>query len=265
MTKKITETKIKSRHTIHMMAVMLLLLFVFSQALPALEVPRLRKRVNDNAGILSPSQETTLENLLIDTEQRTSSQVVLLTISSLQGESLEEYSLRVAEENKIGQEEFDNGVLLLVAMAERKIRIETGYGLESIITDLKSGYIIRKLITPQFKKGLYYNGISSGLEAVTGLITKDFQITPEQLKRFQKEQRRGKGRHLPMGFIVFIILIVISSIKNRTRPGYRRGSSMIFWGGGFGGGSSGGGGGGGFGGFSGGGGGFGGGGSSGSW
>lgn len=252
-----------SRRWIYISIFSMLFVFIFNQTLPALDVPRLQKRVNDLAGILSPGQETTLENLLIDTEQRTSSQVVLLTIQSLEGESLEDYSLRVAEQNKIGQKEFDNGVLVLVAMAERKIRIESGYGLESIVTDLKSGYIIRKLIAPQFKKGQYYNGIASGLEAVTGLITKDFQITPEQLKRFQKDQRKGKGRHLPVSIIVLIILIIISSIKNRSRPGYRRGSGMIFWGGGFGGGSSGGGG--GFSGFSGGGGSFGGGGASGGW
>ncbi len=226
----------------------------------ALEIPPLAGRVNDYGDILNSSQETTLESLLREAENKTSSQVVLLTIPSLQGEVLEDYSMRVVEKWKIGQEKFDNGLLVLVAMKERKIRVEVGYGLEHIITDAKSSYIIRKLMVPFFKKGNYYDGINQGLIAVTGLITKEFEITPEQLARFNKEGKRRKGTHLPFGLIVFIIIIVLSLFRGGTRRGYRGGG--IFWGGGFG---SGGGGFSSGGGFSGGGGSFGGGGSSGGW
>lgn len=236
-------------------------LLLAGQALFGLEVPALKYWVNDHAGILNKSQESTLENLLTQTGDKTSSQVVLLIIQSLRGEVLEDFSLRVAEKNKIGQKEFDNGVLVLVAMAEKKIRIEVGYGLEPIITDVKSGYIIRELMVPDFKKGDYYAGINRGLTAVTGLITKDFEITPEQLAKYRKKRTGRKGGHIPFTFIVFVIIIILSFFKGGTRGGRRGGG--IFYLGGFGGGRGGGGFGGG--GFSGGGGSFGGGGSSGGW
>lgn len=240
------------------------LLLTASHSLLALDVPALEGRVNDYAGILNESQKASLENLLQEAENKTSSQVVLLIINSLEGDALEDFSIRVVEKWKIGQKEFSNGALVLVALAEKKIRIEVGYGLESIITDMKSGYIIREIIIPYFKKGDYYDGISQGLMAITGLISKEFEITPEQLAKYQKQTKRGKGIHIPFALIVFIIIVLINILKSGTRRGYGRGGG-IFYGGGFGGGGFGGFGGGGGGGFSGGGGSFGGGGSSGSW
>ena len=238
----------------------------FSQAAAAIDVPRLKARVNDYAGILTGSEERVLESLLIDTENKTSSQVALLTIPSLEGEVLEDYSIRVAEKWNLGQKKFDNGVLVLVAMAERKIRIEVGYGLEPILTDLKSNYIIRKMMVPEFKRNNYFAGINNGLKAVTGLVNEEFEITPEQLQQFQKDQRKAKGTHLPFGLIILIVFAVISILNGLGGGGMRGGASGIFggstWGGSSrrGGGFFGGGGG-----FSGGGGSFGGGGSSGGW
>jgi len=249
------------------------LVIFFSQSAAAIDVPRLNARVNDYAGILSSSEKSTLESLLIDTENKTSSQVALLTIPSLEGEVLEDYSIKVAEKWELGQKKFDNGVLVLVAMAEKKIRIEVGYGLEPILTDVKSNYIIRKMMVPEFKRNNYFAGINNGLKAVTGIVNKEFEITPGQLQEFQKEQGKAKGTHLPLGLIIFIVFIVISFLKGLGRGGMSSAASGIFWGsvlggssrrgGGFfggGGGFSGGGGG-----FSGGGGSFGGGGSSGGW
>lgn len=235
------------------------------QALMGLEVPVFEHRVNDYAGVLSSTQRENLENLLVETENKTSSQVVLMTVNSLEGESLEDYSMKVAEKNKPGQKELNNGVLLLVAVKDKGIRIEVGYGLESIITDLKSGYIIRELIVPYFKKGDYYAGISQGLAAVSGLINKEFDISPEQLAKYQKEGGRKKGSHFPFAIIIFIVIVVLNMFKGGTRGGRGHGGGMYM--GGLGGGRSSFGGGGGFSssGFSGGGGSFGGGGSSGSW
>ena len=240
----------------------------FSQSAAAIDVPRLNARINDYAGILSSSEESALESLLIDTENKTSSQVALLTIPSLEGEVLEDYSIKVAEKWELGQKKFDNGVLVLVAMAEKKIRIEVGYGLESILTDLKSNYIIRKMMVPEFKRDNYFAGIDNGLKAVTGLVNKEFEITPEQLQQFQEEQGKAKGTHIPFGLVIFIVFIVISFLKGLGRGGMRGAASGIFWGSVLGGSSRSGGGffgGGGRGGFSGGGGSFGGGGSSGGW
>jgi len=231
------------------------------QTLLGIEIPTFKNRVNDYAGILSADQEANLESLLIDTENKTSSQVVLMTLRSLEGENLEDFAIRTAEKNKVGQKEFDNGVLMLVVSGDRKIRIEAGYGLESIITDLKSGYIIREIIIPYFKKNDYYGGINRGLAAITGLISKEFDITPEQLARYEKKGGRKKGGHFPFAVIVFIIIVLVNMFRG-GRGGRGRGGGVYFGGGGFGGGSSGGFGGGGF---SGGGGSFGGGGASGSW
>ena len=128
----------------------IILLLVFTQIF-ALKVPKLIGHINDYAGILSQQEKNTLERMLISVENKTSSQIVLLTIPSLKGESLEDFSLNVVETWKIGQKEFDNGILLLIAMKERKIRIEVGYGLEHIITDAKSGFIIRNLMLTDFR------------------------------------------------------------------------------------------------------------------
>jgi uncharacterized protein len=223
-------------------------LFLFS-----LNVPKLKSRINDYAGILNQTEERSLEKLLEEAEDKTTSQFVLLTISSLEGEVLEDYSIRVADAWKIGQKGLDNGVILLITMAEKKIRIEVGYGLESILTDAKCGYIIRNEIVPSFKQGDYYSGISKGLKTITGIVNREFDISPEDLKKHKKSQKKN---HIPIGFIIFIIIILLMIF----RGGKGRGGPT-FWGGGFGGGSGGFGGGG----FSGGGGSFGGGGSSGGW
>jgi len=235
-----------------------------SLSLLCLEVPALTGSVNDYAGVLTDDQEVELENLLRQTETGTSSQVVLLTIPTLEDEVLEDFAIRVAETWKLGQKEYDNGVLLLIAMAERKIRIEVGYGLESILTDAKCAYIIRKLMVDHFRAGDNYAGIKAGLTSITGIINKEFDISPEELEKFKKESEGTSGRHFPFGIIVFIIIVVLSSLKKGTRGGGVGSSApWIFFGGG--GGFSSGGGGFSGGGFSGGGGSFGGGGSSGGW
>ena len=244
--------------------VLISIILVFAvNILSSLDVPKLKGRINDNAGIINSGDERKLEALLRDVEAKTSSQVALLTISSLQGENLEDYSMRVAQAWQLGQKEFDNGVLLLVAFNEKKIRIEVGYGLESIITDAKSGFIIRNYIVPGFKKGDFAGGITNGLLAISGLVTKEFEITDEQLAKYSQQQRAGKRKQIPFGLIVFLFMFVFGGL------GRRRGGlfTALFLGSMLGGGRSRGGSGfgGGFGGFSGGGGGFGGGGASGGW
>ena len=119
----------------------------------ALDVPHATGYVNDRAGLLSPSTRLKLEHFLEKFEKSDSTQIAVLTIPSLEGESLEEYSLKVAEQWGIGQKGKDNGALLLIAKAERKVRIEVGYGLEGRLTDLLAGRIIDYEITPRFKQG----------------------------------------------------------------------------------------------------------------
>ncbi len=219
----------------------------------ALDVPRLTGRVNDYANILTSGQKTSLESFLKKVETASSAQVVLLTINSLDGENLEDFSMTVAEKWKLGQKDKDNGVLLLVAVKDKKIRIEVGYGLEGALTDLKCGYIIRQLIVPDFKSGKFYNGINEGLTAITGLITKEYEISPEQLKDYEEGADPEKIGHSILVIMILIIVIVSYIFKGNSRRGYI-GSFSSRSGSGFSGG-----------GFSGGGGSFGGGGSSGGW
>jgi len=144
-------------------------------SLPAAEVPFLSGRVNDFAEILSPKTVADLERLLKSHEDSTSNQVAVLTIRSLEGEAIEAYSLRVAEAWRLGQKGKDNGVLLIIARDDRKVRIEVGRGLEGDLPDITCGTIIRHEIVPRFKSGDYDGGTRAGVEAILGAISGSYQ------------------------------------------------------------------------------------------
>ncbi len=222
--------------------------------LAALEVPKVTGYVNDHAGMISSATELKIENFLRGFESSDSTQLVLLTIDSLDGESLEEYSLKVAESWKLGQKDKDNGALLLIVKKDRKIRIEVGYGLEGRLTDLLTGRIIDNEIAPRFKAGDFEGGIVAGITAMAKAVRGEYQGTGNS---GQKKKRN------PLGALALLIFLGpgLMLLGGGGRRGRHRRSG--FWIGGFGGGGGGFGGGGG--GFGGGGGGFGGGGSSGGW
>lgn len=144
-----------------------------------LEVPFLAGRVNDNAGLLSVSAREALEALLKAHEDSTSNQVVVLTIPSLQGETLEDYSIKVAETWKLGRQDQDNGVLLLIARDDRKVHIEVGDGLEGSLPDITCGRIIRHEIVPRFRNSDYAGGIRAGVEAILGTIAGSYHADAE--------------------------------------------------------------------------------------
>ena len=134
------------------------------------DIPYLTGRVNDNAQILSDSTRKSLTDLLKEHENRTTNQIVILTLQSLQGESIEDYSNRVFNEWKIGQKDKDNGILIVVVPDERQMRIEVGYGLEGTMTDLSAGRIIQDIMAPRFREGDYNNGIIDGAGAVIAIL-----------------------------------------------------------------------------------------------
>jgi len=134
------------------------------------EIPYLTGRVNDNAQILSESAKELLSDELKAHEDRTSNQVVVLTITSLQGESIEDYSNQVYNEWGLGQQDMDNGILIVVVPDERKMRIEVGYGLEGEMTDLLAGRIIREVMARRFREGDYDGGITEGALAVLNVL-----------------------------------------------------------------------------------------------
>lgn len=148
-------------------------------ALLAAEVPFLAGRVNDTADLVTSSTRMELEALLKEHEDSTSNQVVVLTIRSLEGDVLEEYSMKVVETWKLGRKEKDNGVLLLVAKDDRKVRIEVGQGLEGVLTDLVAGSIIRKDIIPRFRDGDFEGGIRGGVVAILAAIHGEYTVDEE--------------------------------------------------------------------------------------
>src|SRR5688572_19061 len=218
--------------------------------------------VHDEANVLSSQAKYRLESILKAEEDSTSNQIAILIIPSLEGGSLEEYSLRVAEKWKMGKREKDNGALLLISIQDRLMRIEAGYGLEGSLTDAMSSRIIRNEIAPHFRNGDYEAGVEAGLAGMIKAISGEY-VNEDPLP----EKRHAKK--FPLGTIIIIIIIIILASRGRRGGGGGHWSSGRGWigpiggmggsgswgsGGGFGGGGS-----------FGGGGGFGGGGSSGSW
>ncbi|NLT24276.1 MAG: TPM domain-containing protein [Syntrophorhabdus sp.] len=182
----------------------------WATCIQALEVPALKGRVNDHAGMMSPGVRAQLERELEDFERSDSTQIVILTIDSLEGESLEEFSMKVAETWKIGQKGKDNGAILLVAKKDRKTRIEVGRGLEGKLTDLTAGRIVQLVINPQFKRGDFDGGFSSGVRAMIDATRGEFKA---DAGRPRSVQRGGLGSALP--FLVFgaIFLLVLGRIS----------------------------------------------------
>lgn len=166
----------------------------------ATEVPFLGGRVNDNAELLSTETQQELESLLRQHEDSTSNQVVVLTITSLESESIEEYAIRVVDTWKLGQKGKDNGVLLLVAKDDRKVRIEVGRGLEGDLTDALCAQIIRREIVPNFKGGDYDRGVRAGVDAILGAIAGSYTADDSAVDSVDI---------FPMGIIVFLFFLSI--------------------------------------------------------
>ena len=153
----------------------LLLLALLLVATPALAetlpVPALSGRVVDQAGILNSAEESRLTTKLKDLEDKTSIQLVVVTLPSLRGSPIEEWGLTLGRSWGIGQKGKDNGALLIVAPSDRELRIEVGYGLEGTLPDATANAIIRNVIVPRFKNGNMAGGISDGADAIIAVLT----------------------------------------------------------------------------------------------
>lgn len=178
-------------------------ILVTASSVFGLEVPALKGRVNDYGNILSAPAEHQLDAVLKELERTDSTQIVVLTIPSLEGEDIEGFSMRVAEQWKIGQKGNDNGAILLISKNDRKLRIEVGYGLEGSLTDLTSGRIIRDIIVPYFKRGDFDAGVSNGVYAMIQAVRGEFKADPESVR---KSQRRSSNPGL-FGFLLIIFLV----------------------------------------------------------
>ncbi len=225
-----------------------------------MDVPAPRGPVTDLAGLLSPGDAAAIGEQITQYRERTGHQFAVLILRSLEGESLEDFSIRLVESKAwaLGDEEADNGLLMLVVVADRKMRIEVGYGLEGAIPDALAKRVIDELMKPAFREQRFAQGIQQALgtlmQAGAGEVVDVTWRRPTQTPR----------NSVPGYVITFVLLFLTFVVPVLFRRGRRRGSGFFFGGGGFGGGGFGGGGGSG-GGFGGGGGGFGGGGASGDW
>jgi len=274
------------------LAVLWLALIALATPVAAQTFPPLTGRVVDQAHLLSPEQVQDLTSKSAALESQKGAQFVVATVNSLEGYPVEDYGYRLGRAWGIGQKGKDNGVILLVAPNEHKVRIEVGYGATPYITDAMSGLIIRENVIPRFKQNDYGGGIEAGADA----IIKQISLSPDEAQKniaaaeqVQQKRQHSGGNPLPFIFWLMVIgFVVLSHFRRGRGRRYRsrhggispwvvlwglnelnRGSRRSSWDGGSswggGGGGWGGGGGGGFGGFSGGGGSFGGGGASGSW
>ncbi|WP_367374465.1 YgcG family protein [Pseudomonas lini] len=242
---------------------LVLMFWVFALTAQAeLKFPELTGRVVDNAQMIEPAVREQLVQQLNAHEKTTGEQLVVVTLPDLQGTDIADFGYQLGRYWGIGQKDKNNGALLIVARAERKLRIEVGYGLEGRLTDAQSSVIINQVITPAFKAGNFSKGISDGVAAMLVVLGGNPLDEPSTVYEPRGDQESDfVGRH--PGLFVFLVLLFILTIfigqmfGILPSGGGRGGSGGGFGGGGFGGGGGGG--------FSGGGGSFGGGGSSGGW
>jgi uncharacterized protein len=182
----------------------------------ALDVPPLRGRVTDLAGLMPPDRAQALQERLAAFERETGHQITVLTIPSLQGDVLENFSIRVAEAWKIGQKGFDNGAILLIVRDDRKLRIEVGYGLEGVLPDAIANRIIREVIVPRFRDNDYPGGIEAGVNAI-------LQVTKgEPLPENARSANRGSSsRPSLLGALTLtaILALLIGMLQGRLIRG----------------------------------------------
>lgn len=174
-----------------------LILILFCLALTGLfsqenkPLPQLSGRVVDTLGLLTTEQKNQIINKLNDLDKDTGAEVVLAIIDSTKPETIESYSMRLANQWKPGKKNADNGAILLIAKTDRKLRIEVGYGLEGVLTDARCKQIISNLIVPEFKKGNFQAGIQSGLERMIYILrNRDSIEREEELAKQAVEKKR---------------------------------------------------------------------------
>jgi uncharacterized protein len=211
------------------------------------KVPSFQTSVYDYADVLSPTEEKELENKLVRYSDSTTTQIVVITIDDLKGESIGILTPKWAHEWGIGQKKEDNGILILLSKNDREIWISPGYGVEDRLTAGINGELIRNIIIPEFKAGSYYNGLNKGADAI-------FEVLKGKYKGSRKKSKKGSEGDFPILPIIIFVIILILIISKASKGGGNSGggsrgldlgdiiilSSLGRGSGGFGGGSSGG-------------------------
>jgi uncharacterized protein len=190
-----------------------------------LDVPPLTGRVVDLAHVLPADVAASLADDLQAHETKTTDQVAVLILPSLEGEPLEEFSHRVATTWTLGQKGTDNGVLLIVAIKDRKVRIEVGYGLEGTLTDARSAQIMRNEIVPRFRAGDLPGGVAAGVHAVLGTIEGTYQAESRPVQIRAGPEPTGL-QYLMIGVIVGTVTGLVMSHRRQSRALF--GSGLAF-------------------------------------
>lgn len=188
-----------------------MLLTIMAADARALEVPPYEGYVTDVAGMMNPQTRQAIAAHLAELDKTDSTQIAVLTIPSLEGESIQEFGIKVADAWKVGQNKEDNGAILLVSKADRKIRIEVGYGLEGVLTDAVAGQIVANVIGPSFKKGDFDGGFAQGITAMTNAVKGEYTAAPT------KQTRRSKRGALSLIIIPMIMFIAFTEMFGRRR------------------------------------------------
>jgi uncharacterized protein len=172
----------------------------------SLDVPQLKGRVNDLANLLSPETAILLEQKLAGFEQETTNQLAVLTIPSLQGDDIDQFAIRVAEQWKLGQKGRDNGVLLILAKAEHKVRIEVGMGLQGVLPDITSAQIIRNVMSPHLKSNDFNQGITAGVDAILAATKGEFKASPRDADRKSRSRSSSPATYFLLAAVAAVIL-----------------------------------------------------------
>ncbi len=191
--------------------VLLISLILLPLQLLALDVPQLSGRVNDLAGLLSPEARQSLTQKLASFERETSNQVVILTVPSLEGDDIESFAIRVVEAWKLGQEGKDNGVLLILAQTERKVRIEVGMGLQGVLPDITASRIIRDTMRPYLKSNNFDQGISVGVDAIIAATKGEFKGGGRPTGKYSSHQSPS----IPKIFMVVVVAAAVLGLFSR--------------------------------------------------
>jgi uncharacterized protein len=186
----------------------LLLLILLLLPIVLAEIPAYKGYVTDNANILG-DYGPQIEKLCEEIEKNTTAEVAVLTIESLEGEPLEEYSLSIARSWGIGKEEKDNGLLLLISVQDRKYRFETGYGLEGVLPDAKTGRIGRYILTPAFRQEEYGRGVHEALTEIKGLLQED----PSIVAKYKPTTMGTFGGLIVFGYLILLLILLVATEK----------------------------------------------------
>lgn len=204
-----------------------------SPALAELALPKPRGYVSDFAGLISPAARESLERRLSDFEKKTGNEIAVVTVENLSGTTIEDYAVRLFENWKIGKKGKDNGVLLLVAKGERKVRIEVGYGLEPLLTDVQASRIIRESISPAFKAGDYDRGFREGVDRIIGTLSGEAARRGESSPEKQPEDIPANaipGLLSALAFLGFGVVQWLAAVLARTKSWWAGGILGAFLG-----------------------------------